>query len=176
MSNLNNFLAGKGYGLKEVLTASGTWNWSDAGKPKKVFVRMIGGSGGNAANGVGSNGTSGGNTVWDTGAVVATTTSTGGSGALNTSRGTTTSGMPNSFSAISNSSMIEVRNLLNSHYGSPNNGSLTETSNVWGGGYGELKEFEYEPTGNVSFTIGTGGTEGNTNAGDGIQGAIELYY
>jgi len=175
MSNLNNFLAGKGYGLKEVLTASGTWNWSDAGKPKKIFVRMIGGAGGNAENGIGSSGGNGGNSVWDTVPQVATTTATGGNGATTSGIATALSGMPNSGNVVGNQGSFCDLEILNSHYGCPNHpkaGIITG----WQGGFGELKEFEYEPTGNVSFTIGAGGTEGNTNNGDGNQGAIELYY
>ena len=173
MSNLSDFLVGKGYGIKEVLTASGTWNPANVGNPKKIFVRMIGASGGNAENAVGSNGGAGGNTVWDTGAVVATTTATGGNGATPTSSAATLSGMPNT---TTNQIVNPIPNILNSHYGCPNGRKLSQSAGQWGGGYGELKEFEYIPNGTISFTIGAGGSEGNTNMGDGNQGAIELYY
>lgn len=172
MANLSDLLIGKGYGKKEVLTSSGTWNWTTAGKPKKIFVRMIAGAGGNAQKSTGSNGGNGGNTVWDTGALVATTTATGGNGATTTSRATTISGMPNSSSGTA---VIPSLGII-SHYGSPNQQSSTNELAMWNGGYGELKEFTYEPTGNVSYTIGAGGTEGNTDIGAGNQGVIELYY
>lgn len=177
MSNLSDFLTGKGYGLKEVLTSSSTWNWVNAGKPKKILVRMIAGSGGNAQSATGSAGGAGGNSVWDTTAVVATTTATGGNGAATTARATTLSGMPNASGGTTNNAPQLSYNILNSHYGCPNSATSSYAgSDVWQGGYGELKEFEYVPTGTVTYTIGAGGTEGNTNLGAGNQGAIELYY
>jgi len=175
MSNLSDFLVGKGYGLKEVLTSSGSWNPATVGNPKKVYVRMIAGSGGNCENAGGSNATDGGDTIWDTGAVVATTTATGGDGATTTSAGASIAGMLNSSVGIGNSSSCSTVNILNSHYGTPNNPALSIIS-AWRGGYGELKEFEYIPNGTISYTIGAGGSEGQTDYGDGNQGAIELYY
>lgn len=175
MSNLSDFLVskGSGYGLREVLTVDGTWDWVAAGKPSKVFIRMIGGAGGNVIASVGSNGGVGGNSVWDTGSVVATTTSTGGNGATTTVQATAVGNMPN-VSRRAGLDPIPSRDLLG-FYGTPND-SPVGSQDIFQGGYGELKEFSYHPNGSVNFTIGAGGTEGTTNAGAGNQGAIELYY
>jgi len=177
MSNLSDFLVskGSGYGLREVLTVDGTWDWVAAGKPSKVFIRMIGGAGGNAQHLAGSNASDGGDTVWDTGAVVATTTAIGGGGATTNSAGVVTSGMPSQSYLPSSSSAISPPTVL-SIYGIPSAKALDFSSNCWMGSYGQLKEFTYIPNGNILYTIGAGGTEGQTNAGSGQQGAIELYY
>jgi hypothetical protein len=175
MSNLSDFLVGKGYGLKEVLTASGTWNWTTAGKPKKVFVRMIAGGGGNAQNATGSNGTDGGDSVWDTGAVVATTTCVGGGGATTSTGGTITgNAVQGGVLNEGNSGSSTVRNSFINIFGTSDNIKIQQEG--WCGGMGELKMFDYDPVGNVVYTIGSGGSEGNPDTGDGIQGAIELYY
>jgi len=174
MSNLSDFLVGKGYGLKEVLTSSGTWNWTTKGKPKKVFVRMIGGAGGNAENGVGGSGSAGGNTVWDTVPQVSTTTATGGGGAT-TSAGGTGNGrsIDGQRTSAGENSLGDIGFGDRGTFGNAQSGFANV---VWTGATGEIKEFEYVPTGNVSYTIGAGGSEGQTNAGDGKDGSIELYY
>jgi hypothetical protein len=133
---------------------------------------MVAGAGGNA-QASGSSATDGGDTVWDTGAVVATTTATGGGGATGSAIGTTQSGMPEApyYTQV----LAESRPVLSGgFYGTQ--GTLTSGNTARGGGFGQLKQFTYEPTANVAYTIGAGGAEGQANTGDGNQGVIELYY
>ena len=170
MSNLSTFLTGGGYGLREVLTSSGTWNWTTAGKPRKVFVRMIAGAGGNTEGSGSGTATAGGNTVWDTGAVVSTTTCTGGGASTNSAVGSGT-GNHSEGQYISNGNTRDSRL---GHFGSVQ--GQKQSSAIYTGAGGEFKEFQYVPTGNVDYTIGAGGSEAATGMGNGYPGAIELYY
>lgn len=170
MSNLSDFLTSGGYGLREVLTSSSTWNPATVGNPKKIFVRMIAGAGGSTESSGSGTATAGGNTVWDTGAVVATTTCTGGGASTNSSVGTGTGNHILGQYVVAADTKLSRMGM----YGSVE--SSQTSSAAYTGAGGEIKEFTYVPNGTISYTIGAGGAEASANIGNGYQGAIELYY
>tara|TARA_R100000951_G_scaffold110342_1_gene108282 strand:- start:1304 stop:1810 length:507 start_codon:yes stop_codon:yes gene_type:complete len=168
MSNLSDFLVGKGYGLKEVLTSSGTWNWTTAGKPKKVFAIIVG-AGGGAAYDTGSIGTDGGDTVFDG------QTASGGDGANYTGGG---AGLYSN--NPSNDISYQNDNNISPHIGKYGKGGYGAYGSALNGASGEVVEYSFSPSTNVSYTIGSGGVYATTSTApyvrNGEDGAIFLYY
>lgn len=190
MSNLSDTLIGKGYGHKETLKTSGTWNWANAGKPKSVRVVVIGGGGGGGggakvSSGNGSNGTDGGDTSWDTGGTPTTAVGgekgTGGTDGGPEGTPGTTGGIDGLFVGSSGEKRFNMLPISDFGYG----GSAGEED--WPGGMaatGEVEDFIDTPSGNISYTIGAAGTGGagtgtpamRVDGEDGGPGVIYLFY
>lgn len=146
---------------------SGVWVHPNPGQAIEMTVIAIGGSGGNAQSSLGSNGTAGGNTTF--GAI----TATGGPGGLTTG-----------FSALNSNNIAGVfangygfwRETGYGIFGATNTPKGVNNSSFYSGAPGSVKISKITVTGNVNYSIGNGGTEGNTDIGDGLPGGIILKY
>jgi hypothetical protein len=168
MSNLSDFLVGKGIEPLAFLDTSGSFNPANYGNPKEIWVEMIGGAGGNAESGTASNG---GSTIWDTGAVVATITALGGTGATS---GTITATSTSALDGSNNSIHVNFIDFIQEFLGYGCAGS-TDTSNTYSGSSGQIKKFKYTLNGTLNFIIGAGGAESTSNDGNGKGGLIKVY-
>ena len=149
------------------VSGSGTWTHPRPGQAIEMTVICVGGAGGNAiqddSSGAGADGV---NTVFDT------ITATGGKGGSDV---TDVAPVNDNGATTIYQSAGTVSPTPGFGYFGQTNGATTTSATVQGSP-GSVKIGRITVTGNVSYSVGNGGAEGDTGAGNGLSGGIILKY